>query len=119
MMTNNDDLVKLCQKRGDRAIELTANRVRKEYGSRIIELEAEQEQAAARIRELEARNNLLQMMVDGLVGESRTHAIVPLEPTSAMIEAGMEYWGDTFMEPSDMDGIYRAVIRAALQENKE
>jgi hypothetical protein len=46
--------LRMCQERMDRAIELTVDKVRKEYGLRIVELESEAEQAADLLDQCEA-----------------------------------------------------------------
>lgn len=80
------------------------------------ELDETRTKAAARIRELEGRNMMLQQMVDGLVGTDKTHVIVPVEPTPEMIEAGVGDVGT--IEPIDLRFAYRAMLRAAQPDAK-
>ena len=79
---------------------------------------------ADRIRELEAERDTAWRYLD-LLGynarphSERTHVIVPVEPTEAMLKAGWRAKDRVFDLAPDIGGIYRAMIRAAQKEQAD
>lgn len=85
---------------------------------------ANMQEAAARIRELEAENhhlmNSAELMRKELSGVyAGTHSIVPVEPTPEMIEAGQIASIDAASIRAIPEDVYRAMIRAAQWEQAD